>query len=186
MTLTPTAQVPGEVAPEQDITPEGVSRQGHKDRELELSKVIVGQKLLMHQVLVCLIAGGNALLGGLCRPGKTVLGARLTDVMDCEFSRIQFTPDLMPADIVGTDILQKRCGRAAISVSERTDFRQPVACRRDKPATPKTQSALLEAMQKVRYRWPVRFTTLPKAFLRAGNAKSAGDGRYISLTGSTA
>ena len=64
--------------------------------------MIVGQRVLIHQVLVCLIAGGNALLEGVPGLGKTVLVRTLADVIDCNFSRIQFTPDLMPADIIGT------------------------------------------------------------------------------------
>src|SRR5881227_2381718 len=75
--------------------------------EHEISKVIVGQRHLIHQVLVCLLAGGNALLEGVPGLGKTVLVRTLADAIDCQFSRIQFTPDLMPADIIGTNILME-------------------------------------------------------------------------------
>ena len=65
----------------------------------------MGQRNIVHQVLVCLLAGGNALLEGVPGLGKTVLVRTLADAIDCQFSRIQFTPDLMPADIIGTNIL---------------------------------------------------------------------------------
>src|SRR3954471_16336151 len=73
--------------------------------ETEIGKVIVGQRVLIHQVLVCLLAGGNALLEGVPGLGKTMLVRTLSNVLNCEFSRVQFTPDLMPADIIGTNIL---------------------------------------------------------------------------------
>ncbi|MEO5953970.1 MAG: AAA family ATPase, partial [Chloroflexia bacterium] len=117
--------------------------------ENELGKVIVGQKLLMHQVLVCLIAGGNALLEGVPGLGKTVLVRTLSEVLDCEFSRVQFTPDLMPADIIGTNILiEDEAGGRKFQFQRGPVFANLLLADEINRATPKTQSALLEAMQE--------------------------------------
>jgi MoxR-like ATPase len=117
--------------------------------ENELGKVIVGQRVLLHQVLVCLIAGGNALLEGVPGLGKTVLVRTLADVIDCKFSRIQFTPDLMPADIVGTNILMEDEAQGKhFEFQEGPIFANLLLADEINRATPKTQSALLEAMQE--------------------------------------
>jgi len=115
----------------------------------ELGKVIVGQRVLIHQVLVCLIAGGNALLEGVPGLGKTVLVRTLADAIDCQFSRIQFTPDLMPADIIGTNILvEDESGGKFFRFEEGPVFANLLLADEINRATPKTQSALLEAMQE--------------------------------------
>jgi MoxR-like ATPase len=103
----------------------------------------------MHQVLVCLIAGGNALLEGVPGLGKTVLVRTLSDVLDCEFSRVQFTPDLMPADIIGTNILiEDESGGRKFQFQRGPVFANLLLADEINRATPKTQSALLEAMQE--------------------------------------
>ena len=79
--------------------------------EREVKRVIVGQDELVRQTLICLIANGHALLEGVPGLGKTMLVRTISDVIDCEFNRIQFTPDLMPADIVGTNVLIEQDGR---------------------------------------------------------------------------
>jgi MoxR-like ATPase len=138
--------VHGEAVP--DITPE-IFRETAIRIETELGKVIVGQRLLMHQVMVCLIAGGNALLEGVPGLGKTVLVRTLAQVLDCEFSRIQFTPDLMPADIVGTNILvEDDAGGRRFQFQRGPVFSNLLLADEINRATPKTQSALLEAMQE--------------------------------------
>jgi len=117
--------------------------------EQEVSKVIVGQRNLVHQVLVCLLAGGNALLEGVPGLGKTVLVRTLAEVIDCEFSRIQFTPDLMPADIIGTNILvEDESGGRRFQFQQGPVFANLLLADEVNRATPKTQSALLEAMQE--------------------------------------
>jgi len=117
--------------------------------EQEVSKVIVGQRNLIHQVLVCLLAGGNALLEGVPGLGKTVLVKTLAEVIDCDFSRIQFTPDLMPADIIGTNILvEDEAGGRRFQFQQGPVFANLLLADEINRATPKTQSALLEAMQE--------------------------------------
>jgi MoxR-like ATPase len=117
--------------------------------ENEVGKVIVGQRMLIRQTLITLLAGGNALLEGVPGLAKTTLVRTLADVIDCRFSRIQFTPDLMPADIVGTTIIaEDETGRKAFRFEPGPIFSNLVLADEINRATPKTQSALLEAMQE--------------------------------------
>ena len=117
--------------------------------ENEVSKVIVGQRELIRLTLVTLLAGGNALLEGVPGLAKTTLVRTLADVVDCRFSRIQFTPDLMPADIVGTTIIaEDEAGRKQFRFEPGPIFANLVLADEINRATPKTQSALLEAMQE--------------------------------------
>ena len=117
--------------------------------EKEVGTVIVGQRALIRQTLVTLLAGGNALLEGVPGLAKTTLVRTLSDVIDCRFSRIQFTPDLMPADIVGTTIIaEDEVGRKAFRFEPGPIFSNLVLADEINRATPKTQSALLEAMQE--------------------------------------
>jgi MoxR-like ATPase len=133
--------------------------------ENELSKVIVGQKLLMHQVLVCLIAGGNALLEGVPGLGKTVLVRTLAQVLDCDFNRIQVTPDLMPADIIGTNILiEDESGGRRFQFQRGPIFSNLLLADEINRATPKTQSALLEAMQEATVSVARNVYVLPRPF----------------------
>src|SRR5215210_5538289 len=115
----------------------------------EVSKVIVGQYHLIHQVIVCLLAGGNALLEGVPGLGKTVLVRTLSEAIACKFSRVQFTPDLMPADIIGTNILvEDEGGGRRFQFQQGPIFANLLLADEVNRATPKTQSALLEAMQE--------------------------------------
>jgi MoxR-like ATPase len=117
--------------------------------EQEVSKVIVGQRKLVRQLLLTLLGGGNALLEGAPGLGKTLLVRTLAQVIDCSFSRIQFTPDLMPADIVGTTIIAQNDGNQRYFRFEPGPiFANIVLADEINRATPKTQSALLEAMQE--------------------------------------
>ncbi|MCC6191899.1 MAG: MoxR family ATPase [Anaerolineales bacterium] len=117
--------------------------------EAEVGKVIVGQAEVVRHVLICLIAGGHALLEGVPGLGKTMLIKTLAEALELQFARIQFTPDLMPADIVGTDILEEAAdGRRAFRFQPGPIFANLVLADEINRATPKTQSALLEAMQE--------------------------------------
>ncbi|MFQ5616340.1 MAG: AAA family ATPase [Anaerolineales bacterium] len=116
--------------------------------ETEVGKVIVGQQDVIRHVLVSILSGGHVLLEGVPGLGKTMLIRTLGDVLDLKFSRIQFTPDLMPADIVGTEILVDEDGRREFRFQPGPVFANLVLADEINRATPKTQSALLEAMQE--------------------------------------
>jgi MoxR-like ATPase len=112
-----------------------------------VGKVVVGQETVVEEVLVCLLAGGHVLLEGAPGLGKTLLVRTLAQAMDLSFSRIQFTPDLMPADIVGTNVVvEDERGRKRFELQKGPIFGQLVLADEINRATPKTQSALLEAM----------------------------------------
>jgi MoxR-like ATPase len=115
----------------------------------EIAKVIVGQTDIIHGVLTCLFVGGHALLEGVPGLGKTLLVRTLSQVLDLKFKRIQFTPDLMPSDIMGTNIITETPdGQRLFTFQPGPLFAQIVLADEINRATPKTQSALLEAMQE--------------------------------------
>ena len=115
----------------------------------EVSKRIVGQKEIIEGVLICLMTGGHALLEGVPGLGKTLLIRTLHEVLDLGFSRIQFTPDLMPADIIGTNVVaEDEGGRKFFEFQPGPVFANLILADEINRATPKTQSALLEAMQE--------------------------------------
>jgi MoxR-like ATPase len=117
--------------------------------ESEIGRVIVGQRELVRDVLLCLLCEGHALLEGVPGLGKTQLLKTLSRVVDLEFGRIQFTPDLMPADIVGTQVLDTDAdGGRRFEFRKGPVFANLVLADEVNRATPKTQSALLEAMQE--------------------------------------
>jgi MoxR-like ATPase len=116
--------------------------------EEEVSRVIVGQSEVLRDVLICIIGGGHALLEGVPGLGKTMLVRTLADTLELNFGRIQFTPDLMPADITGTNILvEDQEGRRRFAFQQGPIFSNLVLADEINRATPKTQAALLEAMQ---------------------------------------
>jgi MoxR-like ATPase len=115
----------------------------------EIGKVIVGHSDIVHGVLTCLFVGGHALLEGVPGLGKTLLVRTLSQVLDLKFNRIQFTPDLMPSDIIGTNIIMEAPdGKRQFSFQAGPLFAQIVLADEINRATPKTQSAMLEAMQE--------------------------------------
>lgn len=116
----------------------------------EIHKVIIGQELVVEQILIALIAGGHALLEGVPGLGKTLLVRTLAKATDLDFKRIQFTPDLMPADIIGTDILMENpeTGKRYFEFVKGPLFANLVLADEINRTPPKTQAALLEAMQE--------------------------------------
>ncbi len=114
----------------------------------EIGTVIVGQDDLIRQVLICLLANAHALLEGVPGLGKTMLVRTVADVIDCAYNRIQFTPDLMPADIVGTNVLIEEGGQRVFRFQAGPVFTNLLLADEINRATPKVQSALLEAMQE--------------------------------------
>src|SRR6266568_2075395 len=117
----------------------------------EIAKAIVGNREVIDGVLTCMLAGGHALLEGVPGLGKTMLVRTLSETMNLSFSRVQFTPDLMPADILGTTVIDEtQHGAKAFEFRKGPVFANIVLADEINRATPKTQSALLEAMQEHR------------------------------------
>ena len=115
----------------------------------EINSFIVGHDAVIDGVLTCLFTGGHALLEGVPGLGKTYLVRRLSEILELEFGRIQFTPDLMPADIVGTNmVIESDTGGRTFQFQRGPVFTNILLADEINRATPKTQSALLEAMQE--------------------------------------
>ena len=130
------------------MTPEEFGRTFDRIRQ-QVRRVIVGHQELIDHVLIALLAGGHVLLEGVPGLGKTLLVKTLAQSLDLGFSRIQFTPDLMPADIIGTNmVMQDAGGRRYFEFQRGPVFTQVLLADEINRATPKTQSALLEAMQE--------------------------------------
>src|SRR6185503_10134985 len=114
----------------------------------ELRKVIVGQDEVVDQVLIALVTGGNCLITGVPGLAKTLLIKTLAEILDLDFKRIQFTPDLMPSDITGTEILDEGEGGRRLRFVKGPIFAQIILADEINRTPPKTQAALLEAMQE--------------------------------------
>ena len=123
-------------------------QQVFKRLEAEVQKVIVGHDDLIRKVLIAFFAGGHVLLEGVPGLGKTLLVKALSQALGMSFKRIQFTPDLMPSDIVGTEVLTDTSGRREFQFKKGPIFAHVVLADEINRATPKTQSAVLEAMEE--------------------------------------
>ncbi len=124
-------------------------RQAYESLRAEIGKVIVGHDAIVEGTLIAIFSGGHVLLEGVPGLGKTLLVRTLSEVLDMSFNRIQFTPDLMPADIVGTNIVMEvPGGRREFQFQRGPIFAHLVLADEINRATPKTQSAMLEAMQE--------------------------------------
>ncbi len=146
------AMEPNRVA---QTTTDNIARQAAELQEVyqrlitEIGRAIVGHRQVIEGVLISLLCGGHVLLEGVPGLGKTLLVKSLAKVLALKFSRIQFTPDLMPADIIGTNIvMQDELNRRYFSFQKGPIFAQIILADEINRATPKTQSALLEAMQE--------------------------------------
>lgn len=116
--------------------------------EKEIQKGIIGQRGIIRQVMLALLTGGNVLLEGMPGLGKTRLVSTISKVFDLPFKRIQFTPDLMPGDVTGTNVIVKNETGSSFSFQRGPIFASLILADEINRATPKTQSALLEAMQE--------------------------------------
>jgi MoxR-like ATPase len=141
-------------------------RDGREAVISELRKLIVGQEAVIEQTLIALFAGGNCLIVGVPGLAKTLLVHTLAQVLDLKFSRIQFTPDLMPSDITGTDIIQEdpETGRRRMAFVPGPVFSNIVLADEINRTPPKTQSAMLEAMQEHRVTVQGRTYSLEEPF----------------------
>ncbi|TWU47308.1 Denitrification regulatory protein NirQ [Rubripirellula tenax] len=147
---------------------QAVDRLGQAHAQLcdELSRVVVGQRDTIDQLLVCLFARRHALLMGVPGLAKTLLVSKLAETMSLKFSRIQFTPDLMPMDITGTDILQDDGqGRREFQFAHGPLFANIILADEINRAPPKTQAAMLEAMQEQRITVVGKSFDLPPPFM---------------------
>lgn len=143
--MTMAAPTPKEISPEEAQDFRDITRR----IEQEVGKLIVGQRDVVRNVMISIIAGGHVLLEGVPGLGKTALVRTIGEVLELHFSRIQFTPDLMPADIVGTNILlDDPQGGRQFRFQPGPVFTNLLLADEINRATPKTQSALLEAMQE--------------------------------------
>ncbi|MDH3270827.1 MAG: MoxR family ATPase [Gemmatimonadota bacterium] len=141
-------------------------KNGRQEMITELRKLIVGQEEVIDQVLLSLFVGGNSLIIGVPGLAKTLLIHSIAQVVDLKFSRIQFTPDLMPSDITGTDIIQEdtETGRRQMVFAAGPVFANIVLADEINRTPPKTQAALLEAMQEHRVTVQGRTYTLEEPF----------------------
>ena len=153
----------------------------------ELGRVIVGQHDVIERLAICLFARGHALLMGVPGLAKTLLVSKLAETMSLKFSRIQFTPDLMPMDITGTDILQDGAGgRREFQFVHGPVFANIVLADEINRAPPKTQAAMLEAMQEQQVTVVGKTFQLEAAVPGAGHAEPGRAGRHVSAARSAA
>ena len=133
----------------------------------EIGKVIVGHETIVDNVLICLFCGGHVLLEGVPGLGKTLLVRTLSSAFSLDFRRIQFTPDLMPADIIGTNIVMEDAatGKRQFQYQPGPIFGQIILADEINRATPKTQSAMLEAMQEHSVTSSGQVRKLPEPFM---------------------
>jgi MoxR-like ATPase len=151
--------------PQDDVAAIDELRQTYRRLSEELGKIIVGQQKVVEQLAISLFARGHALLMGVPGLAKTLLISRLAETMSLSFSRIQFTPDLMPMDITGTDILQELPGgKRAFEFAKGPVFANIVLADEINRAPSKTQAAMLEAMQEHRVTVAGRTYTLDSPF----------------------
>ena len=118
--------------------------------EQEIAKGIIGQKDVIRQVMLALLAGGNVLLEGMPGLGKTMLVRTISQVCDLSFQRIQFTPDLMPSDVTGTNIIVKEEQKSAFRFEKGPIFANLVLADEINRTSPKTQAALLDTVSSLR------------------------------------
>jgi len=130
----------------------------------EIAKIIVGQKEVVNQIMISLLAGGHCLLEGVPGLAKTLLVSTLANTMDLTFNRVQFTPDLMPSDVIGTEILEEdhATGKRFFKFQKGPVFTNIFLADEINRTPPKTQAALLEAMQEKQVSYAGKTYQLPR------------------------
>ncbi len=126
----------------------GRMKEGREQLTTELQKVIIGQQDIVEELMIALFAGGHCLISGVPGLAKTLLIKTLADILKLDFSRIQFTPDLMPADVVGAEIVSEEAGRREMNFVKGPIFTNILLADEINRTPPKTQSSLLEAMEE--------------------------------------
>lgn len=134
------------------------------DLKKEIAKVIVGQEEAIDEIMIALLAGGHCLLEGVPGLAKTLMVKTLSDALEMKFKRIQFTPDLMPGDIIGTEVMEEEAGRKFFRFTRGPVFANIVLADEINRTPPKTQSALLEAMQEYKVTYSGTTHDLPAPF----------------------
>lgn len=134
------------------------------DLKKEIAKVIIGQENVIEEVLIALLAGGHCLLEGVPGLAKTLMVKTFSEALEMSFKRIQFTPDLMPGDIVGTETMEEENGKKFFKFNPGPIFANIVLADEINRTPPKTQSALLEAMQEYKVTYSGITHTLPSPF----------------------
>ncbi len=168
VTGNPVTEVPVTAAPvTAAVTETQINSMIEKIRacEAEIGKAIIGQQDVIRQVLLAILSDGNVLLEGVPGLGKTELVKAVSRVLDLSFSRIQFTPDLMPADVTGTNLIVKEEGGNRFRFQQGPIFAHIVLADEINRATPKTQAALLEAMQEKTVTVGKETYVLPQPFM---------------------
>ena len=169
--MNPTAEAPSTAAPTAtlDEDRQAVERlsAGRARIEAELGKAIVGQSEAIEQILLALFAGGHCLITGAPGLAKTLLVKSIAQIFHLKFQRIQFTPDLMPADITGTEILQETAEGRKMVFMHGPVFANMILADEINRTPPKTQAALLEAMQEHQVTAAGNFVSFAGRFLPA-------------------
>jgi MoxR-like ATPase len=150
MTEAEPGNQPDDSTPEDDLDVVERMKSGREKLIAELRKVIVGQEDVVEQILIALFCGGHCLITGVPGLAKTLLIKTIADILQVQFSRIQFTPDLMPADVIGSEIIEEdpATGRRSLKFVKGPIFANILLADEINRTPPKTQSALLEAMEE--------------------------------------
>ena len=174
--------------PDDDLQAVQKLNEAYRRITAELGRVIVGQEQVIEELLVAMFARGHCLLVGVPGLAKTLMIRTLADSLSLKFNRIQFTPDLMPADITGTEVIQedKATGSRAFKFLEGPIFANMILADEINRTPPKTQAALLEAMQEHQVTVGGTRHRAGRAVLRAGHAEPDRAGRDLSAARSPA
>ena len=173
--------IPGQAGGEEDITLLERLGDARTALEREIGRRVIGQQAIVEGLLTALMADGHALLVGVPGLAKTLLVSTLAEALDLEFSRIQFTPDLMPTDITGTEVIEedRATGQRAFRFVRGPIFANMVLADEINRTPPKTQAALLQAMQERAVTAAGETYAAGPALLRAGDAEPHRAGGHL-------